>query len=417
VHLAGKNSSWASPGHLYLRKDLESYITKTTGIGTTDSQVFFQECGEKITLEASKNRKEEVLALAKESAKPNAPIIISEGDDALKPLELPTIEKRDDLSVNLPRSRDGGTTKTTSNVDTPDLPSEPGSTAYLQSLPVNTPFRRSQSQTIPPRPQVPHVPFDASHFTAPSSFTASRLDRYSPKNPSRPRYILLCVSQGTQIRLRQVEISPLWNDEALFRNLRDAYDKVHRARRWRWRSWLLGPQTMRYVKLELVQRVLSGECVGNIEFDSIPPPKEVSAENYEYSPCPPRVGRFPLDPHLFMHSFLRPRDHMGSVGLTRLPKKLYSPLRFVGDAAGAGQPEGWGIYIVEGYRWSLFRRLGFVAILSFSVLTVLWCALTGDVQGGTGAGSFSVTLLGVLLMVLFLGVKVAGTYVLLDEEG
>jgi hypothetical protein len=108
---------------------------------------------------------------------------------------------------------------------------------------------------------------------------------------------------------------------------------------------------------------------------------------------------------------------MGSVGLTRLPKKLYSPLRFVGDAAGAGQPEGWGIYIVEGYRWSLFRRLGFVAILSFSVLTVLWCALTGDVQGGTGAGSFSVTLLGVLLMVLFLGVKVAGTYVLLDEEG
>ncbi|KAK4207981.1 hypothetical protein QBC37DRAFT_297589, partial [Rhypophila decipiens] len=159
---------------------------------------------------------------------------------------------------------------------------------------------------------------------------------------------------------------------------------------------------------ELVQRLLARQQVGNIELDAIPPPEQVAADQYEYSPCPPRIGPFPLHPRLFMHSFLHPKDHLGSLGLSRLPKKLHSPLGFHGDEPAGQQPEGWGIYIVEGYRWSLFRWLGLCATVISTVLSVLWCVVTGDIQGGTGVGNLCMGLLAVVLCVVLLGIRAAG---------
>ena len=105
-----------------------------------------------------------------------------------------------------------------------------------------------------------------------------------------------------------------------------------------------------------------------MELDAIPPPEQVAADKYEYSPCPLRIGPFPLHPRLFMHSFLHPKDHLGSLGLPRLPKKLHSPLGFHGDELAAGQqPEGWGIYIVEG--------------LSMVVVQVAWTLRHRDIHG------------------------------------
>jgi len=146
-----------------------------------------------------------------------------------------------------------------------------------------------------------------------------------------------------------------------------------------------------------------------MELDAIPPLEQVAADKYGYSPCPPRIGPFPLHPRLFMHSFLHPKDHLGSLGLTRLPKKLHSPLGFHDDepVAAGQQPEGWGIYIVEGYRWSLFRWLGLCATMISTVLSVVWCVLTGDVQGGTGVGSLCMGLLAVVFCVV-LGIKETG---------
>ena len=126
------------------------------------------------------------------------------------------------------------------------------------------------------------------------------------------------------------------------------------------------------------------------------------AGNYAFTPCPPRIGRFPIHPHLFMHSFLHPGDHMDSVALLRLPKKLRGELRQGSDAEEA-QPVGWGVYIIEGYCWSLVRQLGVVAIVLLLLLAVLWCVLLGDVQSGMGVGQCAVGFLATLFWLLVLG--------------
>ena len=61
-----------------------------------------------------------------------------------------------------------------------------------------------------------------------------------------PKYVLLCVNQGTHLKLRKIEVTTVWHDEILFRKLRDAYEEVHRGQR---RSWLTAPKTMRYIKV------------------------------------------------------------------------------------------------------------------------------------------------------------------------
>ncbi|KAK4447974.1 hypothetical protein QBC34DRAFT_381806 [Podospora aff. communis PSN243] len=344
-----------------------------------------------MTLNVDRRHRTDILQLVKELAKPGTVMTITEGDlqNLPKDDQEPLLLDGQPLSVSC-----GDTKASTFNDNT-----------------VEQIIERKHGRAIPDAtttthiPQVQHVPvpqLNATNLSLDSTLTLNEADEM----PTKPKFILLCVNQGAQIRLRQIKVQPLWNDEALFERLLTSYQDVRKGPRWK--NWLVGPQSMRYVKLELLQRLLSGQVVGNIELDSIPPLEQVTAGNYEYSPCPPRIGRFPLDPRLVMHSFLHPEDHLGSVGLTSLPKKLNGPLRSQGDARAGQRPEGWGIYIVEGYRWSLFRKIGFCATVVSMVLSVSWCFCTGDVQGGTGVGNLCMAFLGALLCVVLLGIKVAG---------
>lgn len=60
-------------------------------------------------------------------------------------------------------------------------------------------------------------------------------------------------------------------------------------------------------------------------------------------------------------------------------------------------PVGWGIYIVEGYNWRLIIRCSGSAFLATFILTIVWCLLKNDVQGGTGIGQYSIAVIALAL--------------------
>jgi hypothetical protein len=157
---------------------------------------------------------------------------------------------------------------------------------------------------------------------------------------------------------------------------------------------------MHYIKFQLLFLQKSGECVGSYEVDSIPSIKEVLNQEYAFSPCPPRIGKLPLPPDIFMHAFLDPGDHLGPMAVDILPKKLWCQLRWDAGANGRWNvPEGWGFYIVEGVNWGLVSWCAGAALVLVTVLAVVWSVIVGDVQGGTGLGQYC-------LAVLTLGVSV-----------
>ena len=139
--------------------------------------------------------------------------------------------------------------------------------------------------------------------------------------------------------------------------------------------------------------------MGNFEIDSIPSKKEVLNAEYAFKPCPPSIGKLPIPPHIFMHSFQNPGDHTGSLAIERLPKKLWEKLSC--DNNQLNVPVGWGIYIIEGYNWKLLRQCVGCAIFITFILTLLWCILR-DVQSGTGIGQYSIAALALALTVFVL---------------
>ncbi|KAK1765189.1 hypothetical protein QBC33DRAFT_593195 [Phialemonium atrogriseum] len=120
--------------------------------------------------------------------------------------------------------------------------------------------------------------------------------------------------------MRNVDLTNVGHDEVLFQRVRTAYDEMRGTRN---RKPFTVPKTIQYVKFELMFRHKSRECVGNIEVDSIPSIKEVYNGEYAYRPCPPDIGKYPVHPQVFMHSFFEPGDHTGSAVINRLLKKLY----------------------------------------------------------------------------------------------
>ena len=143
--------------------------------------------------------------------------------------------------------------------------------------------------------------------------------------------------------------------------------------------------------------------VGNFEGDSIPSIKEVYRGEYTYKPCPPNIGRYPIHPKVFMHSFLEPGNHTGCVAVQRLPKKLHCELTCAISVDAVPLPEGWGIYVVEGFNWGLIRLIVAVFVVLTLVLSVTWSIAIGDVQGGVGIGQYAVALVAVALTTVLLG--------------
>lgn len=112
-----------------------------------------------------------------------------------------------------------------------------------------------------------------------------------------------------------------------------------------------------------------------------------------------------MPPAIFMHSFLDPGDHLGSMAVEMLPKKLRRALEWDRDAANGDTfdiPCGWGFYIVEEFDWIRIAWCVVVAAVVVSLFAVLWCVLVQDVQGGMGIGQYCIGLLAVGTSVVLL---------------
>ncbi|KAI1082511.1 hypothetical protein F5B20DRAFT_531577 [Whalleya microplaca] len=206
--------------------------------------------------------------------------------------------------------------------------------------------------------------------------------------PGTKKYLLLCVNTGPyQIKLSHIDLTYIANDETLYTKIRESYREM-RGRLSR--NAFVIPKTIEYIKFDLMQRRITGECVGNYQTNCIPSIKEVLDQQYVFFPCPPQTGTVPIAPHLFMHSFLRPGDHTGGLATMCLPKKVGRKLRFYKPASDTYTlPFGWGVYIVEGLNTKLVALVLISATLAAFLVASLWSGLRGDVQGGMGIGQFA----------------------------
>ncbi|KAJ8131083.1 hypothetical protein O1611_g2546 [Lasiodiplodia mahajangana] len=212
------------------------------------------------------------------------------------------------------------------------------------------------------------------------------------------KYLLLCVNTGQfEIKLQQIDLTHTSLDVAMFSLIREKYESMRGPRIKR---IFTVPKTIEFIKFELVHRSSTGECVGNYEKNSIPGKLEVANREYTFSPCPPRIGTMPIHPHVFMHSFLNPGDHLGKLALLQLPKKVGRRLQCAPQSRDPSDlPYGWGIYIVEGLNTILVSLLllGIVGVVTLIVL--LWSAIKSDVQGGTGIGQYGLAVMGMIVAI------------------
>ncbi|CAI4214429.1 unnamed protein product [Parascedosporium putredinis] len=220
-----------------------------------------------------------------------------------------------------------------------------------------------------------------------------------PTHPAKTkRYLVLCFSSGAhRMAVRNIDLTNVHHDEILFRKAREAYDEAKAAQ---FRNPFIVARTIHYVRIELLYLHHTGESVGNRELDSIPAIEDVYSGDYSYRPCPPDIGRYPIHPDIFMHSFKDPGDHTGSVAVARLPKKMRRPLTCANDSLNI--PTGWGIYIVEGLNWPLVGIVISLLMLVTAGIALAWSVVQKDVQGGTGIGSLIAALTDVIVSVIFI---------------
>ncbi|KAI1324067.1 hypothetical protein F5Y16DRAFT_323693 [Xylariaceae sp. FL0255] len=185
------------------------------------------------------------------------------------------------------------------------------------------------------------------------------------------------------------------------------------------------PKTVEYVKFELINRKITGECIGNYVKNSIPELKEIMKREYELSPYPPSLRDVPLQSHVFMHTFLNPGDHTSGNAVRQLPKKLgcepkcvsqqqrQQPQQSQQSQRLPGPPDvppiGWGIHIIEGPNTAVVSALLGAALCLVTFMVLIWSASRDDIQGATGIGQY-------LLALITLGIgTMAGNWRALKE--
>ncbi|KAJ9155462.1 hypothetical protein NKR23_g2030 [Pleurostoma richardsiae] len=246
--------------------------------------------------------------------------------------------------------------------------------------------------------QASSPPSSPPSTTSSSRGSNGQVDLFIPAGTKK--FMLLCVNTGVGlIKLANVDVTDLTDAEEMFARMRRAYYEIRGARA---RNPLVKPMTMQYIKFQLLRLVKSKECIGNYQKDSIPSTKEVLREEYAFRPCPPKLGDLPMPPAIFMHCFLNPGDHLGSMAVDMLPKKLKCELICKSNGPSFDMPYGWGFYIVEQWEW-LRVAWCLMAIGAVSTLiTVLWSVLKKDVQGGTGLGQFCIAVLMLVMSIVSL---------------
>ncbi|TRX94215.1 hypothetical protein FHL15_004983 [Xylaria flabelliformis] len=234
--------------------------------------------------------------------------------------------------------------------------------------------------------------YDSKDTSQSSISTAQQILPSFPQGTNR--YLLLCVTTGLhQIKLAQIDVTNIAYDATLYSKIKEAYSEMRGSLS---KNILVVPKTVEYVKFELVRFKKSGACVGNYETNSIPSIKEVIRQEYTFNPCPPRIGRLPIQPHIFMHSFLNPGDHSGSLAVSQLPKKVNEMLRMTELDNSQELPYGWGIFIVEGFNETLVAYIVLLVLSIILLVVVLWSSILKDISGGVGIGQFGLGFAAVL---------------------
>lgn len=157
-------------------------------------------------------------------------------------------------------------------------------------------------------------------------------------------------------------------------------------------------------QFHLLRLQKSTDCVGNYTVNSIPSRAEILRGEYAFRPCPPPHGDVPIPPDVFMHVFLDPGDHLGSMAAEMLPKKLHSKLGWDDTINNASNlPVGWGFYIVERVDWvvTAWCIVGIITVVT--LLTIVWSTVKRDIQGGTGIGQYCIAALAFLTTAIMLG--------------
>ncbi|KAI0860178.1 hypothetical protein F4860DRAFT_480382 [Xylaria cubensis] len=241
-----------------------------------------------------------------------------------------------------------------------------------------------------------------SPLTAPSISSDTTPDPFIPAGTRK--YLLLCVNTGIrQIKLANVDVTDVVNDEEVFKKMQAEYRNLRGRRR---SNPLIKPKMMHYIKFQLLYLQKSKECIGNYEVNSIPSRTEIYRQEYAFSPCPPMLGDLPIPPSLFMHAFLDPGDHMGSMAVEMLPKKLHKGLSWDGSLNHPlNVPVGWGFYIIEGLDWLCVTWCVVITTLAVTLFTIFWSALMQDVQGGTGIGQYCIAVLAVMVSAALLATE------------
>ncbi|KAK3375548.1 hypothetical protein B0T24DRAFT_202892 [Lasiosphaeria ovina] len=312
-------------------------------------------CGERLRVEVAEHQHQAAIDLAQNAAGPNVSTVSSQISD------LSSL-----TAVNSVSSASTGTS---------DSSASSGQGSESTSPPQSPNTASSDNEAIQPEPFIP---------------------------AGTEKYMLLCVNTLTNgrphIRLAKVEVTDVECAEEMFSRLQKAY----RDLRGSWNP-LLVPKTMHYVKFQLLHLKKTSECVANYQVNTIPLRKEVLSQEYAFSPCPPQVGQLPMPPHLFMHGFLDPGDHMGPMAVEMLPKKLWRRLGWDGRVHDHFNiPTAYGFYIVEGVNWPFMSWCAAVALLLVTALTVAWSVLAVDVQGGTGLCQYCLAVLAVSVSVYLL---------------
>lgn len=134
----------------------------------------------------------------------------------------------------------------------------------------------------------------------------------------------------------------------------------------------------------------------DISFDPpvIPPPHEVAARNYEYTPCPLTTRP---SPQTFLHyrectTCLTSREKKKKL-FRRLPKKLSQGLLDIYLRAGPEEDVlGWGVLVVEGPNKAAITMLSAVMLTLSVAVAVVYTSVTRDASSGFTIGSFVVTI-------------------------
>ncbi|KAK0750882.1 hypothetical protein B0T18DRAFT_485608 [Schizothecium vesticola] len=254
-------------------------------------------------------------AFAKQAAGPNSSTVVSQSSTRTSPAP----------SSSRARAAAGTADQ---NTDRPSLtPSSSSASAITDTTTVS--YSTSvTTRSASSRPESPN--------TIPSDEELSQPEPFLPAGTKK--YMLLCVKTSgprgiPQRKLANVDVTDIECGAEMFQRLRNAY-YVLRPRR----NPFFVPKTMHYVKFQLLFLQKSGECIGAYEVDSIPSRNEVIKQEYAFSPCPPRIGKLPLPPDIFMHGFLDPCDHLGPMAVELLPKKLWSQLRWDARANDRVEP-------------------------------------------------------------------------------